>query len=373
MTAQKLRVGIVGCGKIAINHVTALGDLPEVEVVAVSDSDAGRAAEFARRYGVPHSYTDLDELMESGLDAVTVCTPHPVHELVVLAAARHGLHVLCEKPVAVTLDEADRMIAATDAAGVKFGVLFQRRFWPAAQRITQALADGRLGTPIIGSVIVRLGREAAYYAEPWRGRWDTEAGGALMTQAIHHIDLLSSYMGPAVAVHGTIATLKLGEFIEVEDTAVATIAFSSGAFASLQVSTTFAPGLGAQILVSDKAGHTASVAEFPEGTPGQNDIWTLPGDEDYRQVYFPEINSDPELAEIHTNLVPYHRLQIEDFVHAVLEDRDPVVTGREARKSLEIILAIYESSRTGATVRLAAGHAAHSIVDSTAERTGETS
>jgi predicted dehydrogenase len=352
---MKLRVGIVGCGKIAINHVTALNDLPEVDVVAVCDSDAERAAEFARTFGVRHSYTDLDEFLGSGLDAVTVCTPHPAHELVVLAAARHGLHVLCEKPIAVTLDEADRMIAATDAAGVKFGVLFQRRFWPAAQRITQALADGRLGQPIIGSVVVRLGRDADYYAEPWRGRWDTEAGGALMTQAIHHVDLLSSYMGPAVAVHGRIATLKLGEFIEVEDTAVATIEFASGALASLQVSTTFAPGLGAQILVSDRAGRTASVAEFPEGIPGQNDVWTLPGEEEYRQVYSPEINSDPELAEIHTNLVPFHRLQIEDFVRAVLDDHDPLVTGREARKSLEIILAIYESSRTGDTVRLAAG------------------
>jgi len=355
MTAAKLRVGVVGCGKIAINHVTALNDLAEVEVVGVCDSDAERAAEFARTFGVPHSHTDLEDFMASGLDAVTVCTPHPAHELVVLAAARHGLHVLCEKPIAVTLDEADRMIAATDAAGVKFGVLFQRRFWPAAQRITRALADGRLGQPIVGSVIVRLGRDAAYYAEPWRGRWDTEGGGALMTQAIHHVDLLSSYMGPAVAVHGRIATLKLGEHIEVEDTAVATIEFASGALASLQVSTTYAPGLGAQILVSDRAGRAASVTEFPEGTPGQTDIWTLPGEEEYRQVYSTQINADPELAEIHSNLVPFHRLQIEDFVRAVIDDRDPVVTGREARKPLEIVLAIYESSRTGHTIRLAAG------------------
>lgn len=354
MTAATLRVGIVGCGKIAINHVRALQELPGVEVGAVSDSDAARAADFAREFGVPNSFTDLDELLSSGLDAVTVCTPHPVHELVVLAAARHGVHVLCEKPMAVTLAEADRMIAATDAAGVRFGVLFQRRFWPAAERITAALADGRLGTPIVGSVIVRLGRDAEYYAEPWRGRWDTAAGGALMTQAIHHIDLLCSYMGPAVAVHGRIATLKLHDVIEVEDTAVATIEFASGALASLQVSTTFAPGLGAQVLVSDQAGHTASVAEFPEGTPGQNDIWTLPEEEAYQHVYSTAIDADPDLAEIHQNLMPYHRLQIADFVQAIREGRDPVVTGRQARASLEIILAIYESSRTGQRVALAA-------------------
>lgn len=356
---KKLRVGIIGCGKIAVNHAKALGGMPEVELVACSDTDAGRAADFASKFGIPRSYTDLDELLGSGVDAVTVCTPHPTHELVVVAAARHRVHVLCEKPVAISLAEADRMIEATEAAGVAFGVLFQRRFWPAARRIREAIDNGTLGEPIVGTCTVRLGRDREYYtADPWRGRWDTDGGGVLMTQAIHYIDLLQWYMGPAVEVVGRIATLKHGDYIEVEDTVAATVQFESGALATITASTTFAPGLGTQILVSGRNGAAASVTEFPEGSPGINDIWTLDGEEAYQQVHSTEIESDPPLAQIHEGLVPFHQMQIEDFVHAVLDGCPPVVTGVEARRSLEIILAIYESSRTGSPV--AVGNAAAS-------------
>ena len=193
-------------------------------------------------------------MLAAGLDAVTVCTPHTAHAEGVLAAARHGVHVLCEKPIAVSLDEADRMVEATAQAGVLFGVLFQRRFWPAAARIRRAIDDGRLGPPISGGVVARFNRDAAYYAEPWRGRWDTEGGGVLMTQAIHHIDLLQWFMGPATRVTGRYATLAHQDFIEVEDTVGAIVEFASGGVATIQAGTTFDPGLGAQVWVSDARG-----------------------------------------------------------------------------------------------------------------------
>jgi predicted dehydrogenase len=347
----RFRIGIIGCGRIAANHVTALRGIDGVEVAAVADVDVDRARAFAHRYAVAGAYGDAEALFAAGLHAVTVCTPHPAHVDGVLAAAQHGVHVLCEKPIAVSLADADRMIAATARAGVTFGVLFQRRFWTPAARIRRALDDGRLGAPVAGGVVVRLRRDAAYYADEWRGRWDTEGGGVLMTQAIHHVDLLQWFMGPAVRVTGRIATLAHGAFIEVEDTAGAIVEFASGAVATIQAGSTFDPGLGAQVWVSDARGRTASLMEFPEGV-GRTDVWTLPGEEEYAPVYTAGVDFDLPLAEIHAHLEPYHAIQIADFVDAVRAGREPAVTGREAVKSLEIVQAVYASSRTGAPVTL---------------------
>ena len=346
-----LRVGIVGTGKIAVNHAAALQGIDGVELAGVHDLDPARAAAFAARFGVARHEPDLETFLSSGLDVVTVCTPHPSHEQVVVAAAAHGLHVLCEKPIAVTLAEADRMVAAVGAAGVRFGVLFQRRFWPAARRVHQALDDGRLGTPIVGTLTMRWGRDAAYYAEPWRGRWDTEGGGALLNQGIHYVDLLQWYLGTPVRVYGAIRTLKHGAYIEVEDTAVATVEFASGAVATIQAGTTFAPGLGTTVFVSDAAGAAASVTEYPEGT-GHNDVWTVGGEHEYRALLSTGVDADPSLGRIHEDLMPFHREQIAEFVAAVRADRAPLVTGRDARTALAVVLGIYESSRTGAPVDL---------------------
>jgi predicted dehydrogenase len=347
-----VRVGIIGCGRIARNHVSALRGIAGVDVVAVADVDPERARTFAAEHAVARFYTAAEPMLAAGLDAVTVCTPHAAHEAGVLAAAAHRTHVLCEKPVAAGAEQARRMIAATAAAGVRFGVLFQRRFWPAAARIRRAIDEGRLGPPICGGVVVRLNRDADYYAEPGRGRWATEGGGVLMTQAIHHIDLLQWFMGPATRVTGRCATLVHRGVIEVEDTAGAVVEFASGAIATIQAGTTFRPGLGAQVWVSDARGRTASVMEFPEGV-GFTDASTIPGDEVFAGG--PRVGGtfDLPLAEIHDHLAPYHALQIEDFVDALREGREPAVTGRDALRPLEIVEAVYTSSLAGTTVELA--------------------
>jgi UDP-N-acetyl-2-amino-2-deoxyglucuronate dehydrogenase len=350
-SAARLRMGIIGCGKIAINHVHALHGIDGVEVLAVADVDSYRAQSFAGTYAIPSAFSDVEVMLASGLDAVTVCTPHSAHEAGVLAAARHGIHVLCEKPIAISLAEADRMVSATAKAGVLFGVLFQRRFWLASARVRRAIDDGRLGPLISGGLVARFNRDAEYYSEPWRGKWTTEGGGVLMTQAIHHVDLLQWFMGPAKRVTGRFATLAHRDFIDVEDTASAIIEFASGALATVQVGTTFNPGLGAQVWVSDAQGRTASVMEFPEGV-GFTDVWTLPGEEEYAGAYRAGGTFDTPLAEIHRQLAPYHTRQIEDFVAAVREGRQPAVTGQEAVKSLEIVQAIYDSSRIGGSVEL---------------------
>jgi UDP-N-acetyl-2-amino-2-deoxyglucuronate dehydrogenase len=351
-----MNVGIVGCGMIARNHLSALRGIPGVRVAAVHDIDVARARAFAAEHDVPGAYQDLEEMLGQRLDAVTICTPHAAHEAGVLAAARHATHVLCEKPIALDVEQARRMVAATEAAGVRFGVLFQRRFWPAARRIRAALDDGRLGLPVCGAVVARLNRDADYYAEPWRGRRATEGGGVLMTQAIHHVDLLQWFMGPARRVTGRCGTLVHRGVIEVEDTAAAIVEFASGGIATIQAGTTFRPGLGAQVWVSDALGRVAGISEYPEGV-GFTDVSTVAGERVLAAGGPGRAMGDLPLAEIHEHLVPFHRMQVEDFVDAVRRDREPAVTGRDAIRSLEIVTAIYASSRSGAAVELAAGRA----------------
>ncbi|MDD0856810.1 Gfo/Idh/MocA family oxidoreductase [Arthrobacter alpinus] len=194
--ASRLRVGIVGCGNISRNHIEAFSAIDNTEVVAVCDVDLARAQSTAKAWNIGTAVDSVAALLALGLDIVSVCTPHPTHETVVVEAAAAGVHVLCEKPISVDVASAERMVAACEAAGVKFGVLFQRRFWPAARQLRDAIDDGTLGVPILGQVSVLLHREAEYYsADAWRGTWETDGGGVLMTQAIHYIDLLQWYMG----------------------------------------------------------------------------------------------------------------------------------------------------------------------------------
>ncbi|REE76377.1 putative dehydrogenase [Rhodococcus wratislaviensis] len=348
-----LRIGIVGCGKIAGNHARALQQVPGVEVVGCCDPDVDRAREFASAHGIARAVGSVEELIALGLDACTVCTPHPVHEQVVVAAAEAGIHVLCEKPIAVDVAAADRMIAAADRAGITFGVLFQRRFWPAAQRIRAAIDDGRIGVPVLGEASVLLHRPSSYYsADEWRGRWDTDGGGVLMTQAVHQIDMLQWFMGEAVSVSGFIRTHTHGEHIETEDSASAVVSFASGGTATVTATTGANHNLGNRVTVIGQTGAIASVLEFPEGRKGFNEIWTVPGEVEFRAPYTLDVRANLDVTEVNAGLADFHTLQVQDFADAVLTGRDPAVTGRDARASLAIVAAIYESSRTGRVVDL---------------------
>lgn len=210
-TARPLRIGIAGCGAISRNHLEAFRALDHVTIAGVCDIDLDRARGTAGAWGIPAAVNTVRELLDLGLDIISVCTPHPTHEDVVLQAAAAGVHVLCEKPIAIELASAERMVKACGDAGVKLGVLFQRRFWPAAQRIRAAIDDGTLGRPIMGQCSVMLYREPEYYSrDAWRGTWANDGGGVLMTQAIHYIDLLQWFMGDVAEVYGKITTYKHG-------------------------------------------------------------------------------------------------------------------------------------------------------------------
>jgi UDP-N-acetyl-2-amino-2-deoxyglucuronate dehydrogenase len=341
-----LGTGIIGCGKIAETHAGALATLPDSRFLAVCDVDEERARAFAARYNVPHAYGSVAEMVRTpGLQAVLVCTPHPYHAPCVIAAAEAGIHVMCEKPIAVDLAAADAMIEATRRAGVTFGVIFQRRLWPAAQRLRAAIDAGKLGRVILGDCVVKWWRPPDYYLmDPWRGRWDTEGGGVLVNQAIHAIDQYLWYMGEVESVSAFYGTLAHPD-IEVEDTAVAALRFRSGALGVVECSVCQHPALFSRITIHGDNGASAGLLEQPEGMAGVNDIWTIPGEEEAARRWLEEdkgINGFPQ----------FHHLQIQEFLQAAADGRDPLVTGEAGRRSIALVLAIYQSARTGQVIQL---------------------
>jgi predicted dehydrogenase len=172
-----------------------------------------------------------------------------------------------------------------------------------------------------------------------------------MTQAVHNVDLLQWYLGECVEVHASHATVKHGAAIEVEDTAVATLRFASGGLATLSASTAVTPGLGTRVLVTGPGG-TAGIAEYPEGSEAVNDVWAVPGVEAVRPPFGPGLRPDIPLSAINGSLVPFHALQIADFVDAVRAGREPAVTGRDAARSLAILTALYASATSGRPERV---------------------
>jgi predicted dehydrogenase len=281
------------------------------------------------------------------VEALVVCTPHPLHARIAIAAANAGAHVLVEKPLAASVADCDAMIDAARANGVTLGVVSQRRWFEPVRRMKAAIDAGKIGTPVLGSIVMYSWRDEAYYAsDPWRGRWDTEGGGVLINQSPHHIDILQWLMGPVEELSGTWANLN-HPYVEVEDTAVATLRFRNGGLGSILVSLSQKPGIYTKIHVHGSNGASIGaqtdtgatfIAGMTEATaPPVNDLWTIPGED----VWVP-----PSPA------VDYHELQDRDFLRALLDGRRPSVTGEDGREVVRIIDAIYRSGRTGERIVL---------------------
>jgi UDP-N-acetyl-2-amino-2-deoxyglucuronate dehydrogenase len=369
---RTFRVGIAGCGAISRNHLEAFRALHNVQIAGVCDVDADRARATAEAWGIPNAVTSVEELLGLGLDIISVCTPHPTHEDVVLQAAAAGVNVLCEKPIATKLESAERMVGACENAGVQLGVLFQRRFWPASQKIRAAIDDGTLGRAIMAQCSVMLHRAPDYYnRDAWRGTWESDGGGVLMSQAVHQIDLLQWYLGDVAEVYGKVNTYRHGDYIEVEDSATAVITFTSGAMATLEASTAVSPNLGIQLRITGETGASASLTEFPEGSDGRLDLWAV-GERIVVEPVHPEgVEPNVDLSIINGQLIPFHKLQVQDFVQALEDGTEPAITGKDALKSLRILLAVYESSRTGQPVRFAPVHPARAAIPSARAATNQ--
>lgn len=351
---RPLGFGIVGPGKVAHTHAAALatmeGAAEGARLAAVCGRDAGRTAAFAAQYGA-RPYTDLDALLaDPDVDAVLLCTPHPRHAEEGVRAARAGKHVLVEKPLCLTAADADRMIAAARGAGVRLGVVSQRRLYEPVRRVRDAIDAGRIGRPVLGTLSLLGWRGPEYYAmDAWRGTWAGEGGGVLVNQAVHGLDLLLWFMGEVVEVQGAWANLNHPD-IEVEDTAVATLRFRGGGLGSVVVSNSQNPGLWGRVHVHGSNGASVGVqtdggSSFVAGVttavePPVNDLWTVPGEEGLLAGWQAE---DRERAARVDVMSHYHRLVLEDFVAAVREGRDPLVNGEAGRATAALIEAIYRS------------------------------
>lgn len=357
MSSDRIGTAIVGLGKVAHTHAQALAALPQSNFTAVCSRDARRAEAFARQYGV-RAYTSLEEMLhDPSVQAITVCTPHPRHADIAVAAANAGVHVLVEKPMAITLADCDRMIEAARSNGVKLGVISQRRLYPPVLRVKQAIEDGKIGTPALGVLMMFGWRSPEYYAmDEWRGTWQGEGGGVLVNQAVHQLDLFQWLMGPVAELFGYWDNLNHPS-IEVEDTALAVMRFRNGALGNLVVSNSQNPGMYGKIHVHGRSGHSVGVqteggSAFIAGVtaevePAVNDLWTVPGEEGMLERWQEE---DRAMAQALDPMTHYHRLQIEDFLTAILQDREPLVTGEEGRKAVELFEAIYRSQRDHAVV-----------------------
>ena len=354
---DKLKTAVIGYGKVAHIHAEALREVPESELVAVCGRDVAKARVFSDRYGAK-PFTSVREMVGAGVQAVVVATPHPAHASVTTEALRAGAHAIVEKPLASSLADCDAMIGAARAAGKRLAVISQRRLYAPTRRVRGAIDAGKLGRPILGTVTMLGWRSEEYYgSDPWRGSWDGEGGGVLVNQAPHQIDLLQWFMGDVEELYGAWANLN-HPTIEVEDTSVAVLRFRSGALGNILVSNSQNPALFGKVWVHGSNGATVGVqtdggAMFIAGMssvtePPVNDVWKVPGEEDRLPRWQEE---DADFFRKIDATRHYHRLQIQDFLQAILEDREPMVSGEEGRKTVEIFTAIYRSQRDGQPVR----------------------
>jgi predicted dehydrogenase len=339
--SKEIGFGIVSPGSIGKVHAGAIRAISGANLVAVCGRDAARTQEFARTFGA-QPYTNYTEfLRHPGLDIVSICSPSGLHTQQGCEAARAGKHLIVEKPIDVSLARADELIAACTSANVRLGVIFQSRFLPAAQRIKRAVEAGQFGKLMMGDAYVKWYRTPEYYADSWHGTLALDGGGALINQAIHTLDLLQWIMGPTQTVFAMKGALRYPH-IEGEDTLVGTIRFQNGALGVIEAATSVSPGFRRRLEISGERGSVILDGDVIShwSLPGENDAGT-----DAAQIT--DGSADPKAISSEG-----HRLQLEEMMYAVRENREPMVSGREGRKSLELVEALYKSASTGQPIYL---------------------
>jgi UDP-N-acetyl-2-amino-2-deoxyglucuronate dehydrogenase len=341
--------GIIGCGMIARFHAAAIADVRGAKLVACFDVMPKSVDRFAGETGC-RPYHKLEEMLaDRDVDLVTIGTPSGAHRDPAVAAARAGKHVIVEKPLEVTLPRCDAIIRACEENGVLLSTVFPSRFHDASRELKRAVDSGRFGHLTLADAYVKWYRTQAYYdSGAWRGTWALDGGGALMNQAIHSVDLLTWLMGPVVEVRADTATLA-HERIEVEDTAVATLRFANGALGVIEASTAVYPGYLKRIEIHGSEG-TAVLEE--EDIKVWDFARNQKRDDAIRQRMQEHRStgggaSDPKAIGHHG-----HARQFADVLDAIRRKRRPQIDAYEGRRSVEIIVAIYKSAKTGRPVKI---------------------
>ncbi|MCL6560556.1 MAG: Gfo/Idh/MocA family oxidoreductase [Firmicutes bacterium] len=335
-----VKFGIVGCGHIAKKHAEEILILPEAELVAVCDVNARALQKFTSRYGVK-GYLDYQEMLKKkDLDVVIICTPSGFHAAMGVLAARSGKHVLVEKPMALTLQDADMLIDTCEKEGVLLAVVLQNRFKPSFQKLKLAMERGRFGKPSHAAATIRWNRNDAYYrSSTWRGKKAVD-GGVMMNQAIHSIDLLQWLMGPVESVFSY--TVTRYRPIEAEDVGGAVVKFKSGALGVIEAATTVYPRNLEETLAF--FGEKGTVVIGGEKA-GEIKTWQFSEMEEDEELLFVQEQAD-------VSKISGHRAILQDLMKTIRNGGSLAVDGREGRKGLEIVLGIYRSSETGLPVSL---------------------
>lgn len=335
---NKVRFGLIGCGMIANFHAAAIAAIDEAELVGVYDGYRPGAERFAESHPVRIFDTMEDLLACDEIDAICICTPSGLHTQQAVAAMRAGKHIVCEKPMSLSLEDADLLISTAEETGVKTCIISQFRFSDAVQEIRRAIEAGAFGRIVSGSLQMKYYRSREYYASGgWRGTWKMDGGGCLMNQGIHGIDVFRYLMGPLKQL--TAITKTQFHDIEVEDSAVAVAEFANGAVGTIEGSTTCYPGYPRRIEICGTEGSVIleedSILSWNLPIPCQLSV----GNKAQNVA-----SSDPKAIN-----VSGHTKQIGNLVDAILHGTPLMADAASGRPPLEVILAIYESSRNGKT------------------------
>ena len=339
-----LKFALVGCGRIAKRHSELLGlaQIPNATLSAVCDIDQSKAQKLASQFGIP-AFTDMHRMMsEADVDVVVILTESGRHAEHTCALAKYGKHIVVEKPMALSLYDADAMIRVCDLAGIKLFVIKQNRFNVPVVQLRRALEQGRFGKLVLGTVRVRWCRDQKYYdQDSWRGTWALD-GGVLTNQASHHVDLLEWMMGDVESVYAMTTTALVN--IESEDTAVVALRFRNGALGVIEATTAVRPkdlegsvsvlGEGGSVEIGGFAVNQMKTWQFTQPLPGDDEVIS-------------RCSVNPP------NVYGFgHQAYYEHVVDCILNRKTQLVDGLQGRKSLELISAIYESVETSQEVHL---------------------
>jgi UDP-N-acetyl-2-amino-2-deoxyglucuronate dehydrogenase len=348
MSSSPLGFAIVGTGMIAGYHAQAIAQTPGALLAGLISRSPDKARPFAAKHGIPVITSTVEEMVaRPDIHVVCVTTPSGAHLDPALTAIRAGKHVVIEKPLETTPARADEIIAAAEKHGVRVASIFQGRFGSGAQTVKTAIETDRLGRVVLASAYVKWHRTTDYYKTPWKGTWDLDGGGALMNQAIHGVDLLQWFVGLPSEVFAW-STRRVHTGIQADDTTVATLKFPDGSLGTIEASTALWPGWSRRIEICGEYGSICleddHIARWDFAKP-------LPGDDALRQST--RDNSLGSGAGVPGGIsLTGHLRQIQDLVTSIHTNRPPTIDGREGRKAVALVHAIYESAKSGKAVRL---------------------
>lgn len=341
-----MRFGVIGMGAIGELHAAVISELADAALVAISSRNEEKVGKLAAKFNADGHTDYCDLIKRDDVDVVCICTASGTHADIGLDCLKAGKHILVEKPIDISLAKVDRMIEEADARGLKIGCIFQLRFFADSHKTKKAIEDGRLGRIVLGDAYMKFHRDQGYYDNAsWKGTLALDGGGALMNQGIHGIDLLQWLMGDVESVCAAADTLA-HENIAVEDTAVAVLRFRSGAMGVIEGATSVYPDIPQRLEIHGTKG--TIVLEGTEFTSIRR--WqTTDGSVDIVREAAQHIAGPEAVAELGGK---GHRIQIQDMIGAIREDRKPLVDGLDGRQSLEIVLAIYKSAREEKIIHL---------------------